>query len=401
VLPFWIEHLGTQHLFGQLDSVELRTGITLAGVVALRMLGLFMILPVFMLLARDMPGFSPAMAGLAVGIYGLTQAVLQQPFGKLSDRFGRRPVMLAGLALFATGGVVAANADSMGLLIVGRALQGCGAIAGVALAFAADHTRVQNRSVIMAIIGMGIGASFLLSMMISVPLSTLLGLSGLFWLTAAMGVLGMLLVFSLPAAQVRSEEVLQEPGHSATVWPFALSVCLLHAVMTLLFVVLPGMLVGQFGFELEYHWRIYVPSMLGSVVLVFPLLRRISARKQENRALPSAFMVLAVSLGLISLGGSLFAIIGFSLSFFLAFNLLEAAMPSMVSQMTGSSGRGQKMGLYTTFQFLGAFFGGLGGGWLLGFSGDVVTLSVAGLLCALWAIVMKLWLPPVDMRQQT
>jgi len=388
-------------LFGQLDSVELRTGLTLAGVVAFRMLGLFMILPVFMLLAADMPGFTPAKAGLAVGIYGLTQAILQQPFGRLSDRFGRRPVMLAGLALFAAGGVVAALADSMGMLIAGRALQGCGAIAGVALAFAADHTRAQNRSVIMAIIGMGIGASFLLSMMIAVPLSTLLGLSGLFWLTAVMGIMGMALVLSLPAAQVKKEEVLQESGQSATIWPFALSVCLLHAVMTLLFVVLPGMLVSQFGFELEYHWRIYVPSMMGSVVLVFPLLRRIAVRKQERRALPLAFLALGGTLGLISLGGSLVAVMLFALVFFLAFNLLEAAMPSMVSQLTGSTGRGQKMGLYTTFQFLGAFFGGVGGGWLLGFSGDVVTLSVAGLFCALWAVAMLLWLRPVDNKQQS
>jgi len=388
-------------LFGQLDSVELRTGLTLAGVVAFRMLGLFMILPVFMLLAADMPGFSPAKAGLAVGIYGLTQAILQQPFGWLSDRYGRRPVMLAGLGLFAAGGVLAALADSMGMLIAGRALQGCGAIAGVALAFAADHTRAQNRSVIMAIIGMGIGASFLLSMMIAVPLSTLLGLNGLFWLTAAMGVMGMLLVLSLPSTTVIKEDVLQESGQSATVLPFALSVFFLHAVMTLLFVVLPGMLVSQFGFELEYHWRIYVPAMLGSVILVFPLLRRIAVRKQELSAMPLAFLALGAALGLMSLSGSLVAIIIFSLVFFLAFNLLEAAMPSVVSQLTGTSGRGRKMGLYTTFQFLGAFAGGVGGGWLLGFGGDVVTLSVAGLLCMLWAIAMSVWLKRIDNKKQT
>lgn len=388
-------------MFGQLDSTELRTGLTLAGVVAFRMLGLFMILPVFMLLAADMPGFSPAKAGLAVGIYGLTQAALQQPFGKLSDRFGRRRVMLAGLALFAAGGVVAAMADSMEMLIAGRALQGCGAIAGVALAFAADHTRVQNRSVIMAVIGMGIGASFLLSMMVSVPLSSLLGLTGLFWLTAVLGVMGMLLVLSLPAVRVSEAEVLQQSGHSATVWPFAVSVCLLHAVMTLLFVVLPGMLVTQFGFELEYHWRIYVPSVLGSVVFVFPLLRRIASKKQENSALPLAFLTLGAALGLMSLGWSLASMMLCALVFFLAFNLLEAAMPSMVSQLTGSTGRGQKMGLYTTFQFLGAFLGGLGGGWLLGFGGDVLTLSVAGSFCALWAVVMLLWLRPIENGQQT
>lgn len=387
-------------MFGQLNSVELRTGLTLASVISFRMLGLFMILPVFMLLAADMPGFSPAKAGLAVGIYGLTQAVLQQPFGKLSDRFGRRPVMLAGLALFAAGGVLAALAESMGMLIAGRALQGCGAIAGVALAFAADHTRAQNRSVIMAIIGMAIGASFLLSMMIAVPLSTLLGLNGLFWLTAVLGVMGMFLVLSLPVPVVRDEEVLQEAGSSSTVWLFALSVFLLHAVMTLLFVVLPGMLVSQFGFELEYHWRIYVPSMLGSVILVFPLLRRIAANKTEFKAMPLAFLALGVALGLMSLGGSLIALALFAVVFFLAFNLLEAAMPSAVSQLTSTSGRGRKMGLYTTFQFLGAFAGGLGGGWLLGFSGDVVTLSVAGLICTLWAISMLVWLKRFDNKLQ-
>ena len=387
-------------MFGQLDSVELRTGITLTGVIAFRMLGLFMILPVFMLLAADMPGFTPAKAGLAVGVYGLTQAVLQQPFGKLSDRFGRRPIMLVGLALFAAGGVVAALADSIEVIIAGRALQGCGAIAGVALAFAADHTRVQNRSVIMAIIGMGIGASFLLSMMISVPLATLLGLRGLFWLTASLGVMGMLLVITLPAEHIIKEEDLQEPGQSSTIWLFALSVFLLHAVMTLLFVVLPGMLVSQFGFELEYHWRIYVPSMLGSVILVFPLLRRITSKKQEKRAMPFAFLVLGVALGLMSIGQSLAAMMVFALAFFLAFNLLEAAMPSVVSQLSGTAGRGRKMGLYTTFQFLGAFAGGLGGGWLLGSSGEVVTLSVAGLFCTSWAVAMLLWLRSTDKEQQ-
>jgi MFS family permease len=292
-------------------------------------------------------------------------------------------------------------ADSMEMLIAGRALQGCGAIAGVALAFAADHTRVQNRSVIMAVIGLGIGASFLLSMMVSVPLSSLLGLTGLFWLTAVLGVMGMLLVLSLPAVRVSEAEVLQQSGHSATVWPFAVSVCLLHAVMTLLFVVLPGMLVTQFGFELEYHWRIYVPSVLGSVVFVFPLLRRIASKKQENSALPLAFLTLGAALGLMSLGWSLASMMLCALVFFLAFNLLEAAMPSMVSQLTGSTGRGQKMGLYTTFQFLGAFLGGLGGGWLLGFGGDVLTLSVAGSFCALWAVVMLLWLRPIENGQQT
>ena len=381
-------------MFGQLGSLEMRTGVTLAGVIAFRMLGLFMILPVFMLLAAGVPGFTPFKAGLAVGIYGLTQALLQQPFGKLSDRFGRKPVMLAGLALFAFGGVVAALADSIELLIIGRALQGCGAIAGVALAFAADATSTQNRSMVMAMIGMGIGASFLLSMMIAVPVSSLLGLSGMFWLTAALGVMGMLLVLSLPAPQPTSAEVLQTSEPSASILPFIISVFLLHAIMTLLFIVLPGMLVSQFDFGLQHHWQIYVPAMAGSILLVFPLLRKIAAKTQEYLAIPLAFLCMGGSLGLMSFGWSITAIMMFSMGFFLAFNLLEASMPSVVSQLNGSIGRGRKMGVYTTFQFLGAFAGGVGGGLLLQTSGDVVTLSVAWFVCALWAVALKLWLKP-------
>lgn len=387
-------------MFAQLNALELRTGITLAGVIALRMLGLFMILPVFMLLAADVPGFSPAKAGLAVGIYGLTQALLQQPFGKLSDRFGRRPLLLIGLALFALGGAVAALAESMSMLIAGRALQGCGAVAGVALAFAADHTRAKNRSVVMALIGMGIGLSFLLAMMISVPLATVLGLSGLFWLTSALGVMGVVLVFSLPRGGAIKEDILQEPGELGSIWPLLISVFLLHTVMTLLFVVLPGMLVNHFDFSLAHHWQVYVPAMLGSIVLVFPLLRWLAAGKHEGRAMPLAFLLLGGTLGLLSLSGSVAIVIGLSLGFFLAFNLLEATMPSRMSRMVGSAGRGQKMGLYTTFQFLGAFAGGASGGWLLGASGEVVTLSVAGALCALWAVAMKLWPQPSENRKR-
>ena len=210
----------------------------------------------------------------------------------------------------------------------------------------------------------------------------------------------MFLVLSLPKMPVIKEEALQETDQSATIWPLALSVFLLHAVMTLLFVVLPGMLVEHFNFELEFHWRLYVPSMLCSALLVFPLLRRISARQQEYEALPLAFLALGGALGLMSLGWSVIAMAVFTLGFFLAFNLLEAAMPSMVSQLSGTTGRGRKMGQYTTFQFLGAFAGGVGGGWLLGASGDIVTLSVAGSFCALWAVVMLIWLRPLQNRQR-
>jgi len=374
----------------QTRSRELKLALTLSSVIALRMLGLFLILPVFMILARDIPGFTPQMGGLAVGIYGLTQAALQQPFGWLSDRWGRRPVLLLGLFLFASGGVVAALADSMYMLIAGRALQGCGAIAGVAMAFAADFTRPERRPISMAIIGLGIGGAFLLSMMLSVPLAMLLGLEGLFWLTVLFGLIGVLLVLTIP----RKSYVVEEAQESAQVdmkpvWMLALSVFLLHAVMTLLFVVLPPMLVSKYGFMLAEHWKLYVPTMVCSVLIMFPILRSVGKSLAEHLMLPFAFLALALSMGLMALDVSV-AGLGLLITFyFLGFNLLEAAMPSLLARISGSRGRGRRMGVYSTFQFLGAFAGGVTGGGLLGWLGSGDALLAAAAVCLVWGIVLK------------
>jgi len=385
------------------NSRELRFAATLSGVITLRMLGLFLILPVFMILAEGMPGYTPQSAGLAVGIYGLTQAVLQQPFGWLSDRWGRRPVLLLGLFLFALGGIVAALAESMQMLIAGRALQGCGAIAGVAMALAADLTRPERRPIIMAIIGIGIGGAFLLSMGLSVPLATLLGLQGLFWLTVVFAVGGMALVMTLPR-QKEIERIKSASGdlHNSAggagqqgsiarpVWLLSFSVFLLHSVMTLLFVTLPPMLVGEFGFSLMEHWKIYVPAMLGSVIFMLPVLRRVGKNLSEQRMLPWAFFILAVAMAVLPVSASLAALGVVLAVYFLGFNLLEAAMPALLSRITGSRGRGRRLGVYSTFQFLGAFFGGVAGGSLLGSFGSATALFAASAACLLWGIVLKL-----------
>jgi predicted MFS family arabinose efflux permease len=259
------------------------------------------------------------------------------------------------------------------------------------MALAADVTRPQRRPLIMAVIGMGIGGSFLASMALSVPLAMLLGLGGLFWLTVAFALAGVALVLTVPRSPPRVVEALEAAqGSLLPVWILSLSVFLLHSVMTLLFVTLPPMLVEDFGLSLSAHWKLYVPTMFLSVLIMLPVLRRVGANLSEHRLLPWAFIALAGSLGLLPLGAE-WPVLGALITvYFLGFNLLEAGMPALLSRITGSRGRGRRMGLYSTFQFLGAFCGGVAGGALLGGVGSAAALAGAGAVCLTWGALLRL-----------
>jgi predicted MFS family arabinose efflux permease len=259
------------------------------------------------------------------------------------------------------------------------------------MAFAADITRPERRAMIMAILGMGIGGAFLLSMVLSVPIANLLGLNGLFWLTAAFAVAGMALVMTLPASTRAPAKPAAEGASRpiAPVWLLAVSVFLLHSAMTLMFVALPPLLVNGMKFALVDHWKLYVPAMLGSVAVLFPILRQVGKQLAEQSMIPWAFLLLAVATALLSLKFSLLAMAVLLAVFFLGFNLLEAGMPALLSRLTGSRGRGRRMGLYSTFQFLGAFVGGVAGGWLLGALGSGAALLSTAVLCGFWGFALK------------
>lgn len=243
----------------------------------------------------------------------------------------------------------------------------------------------------MAVIGIGIGGAFLASMALSVPLALLLGLNGLFWLTVVFAFIGMALVMSVPRKPPLIVDSTSAEGFSmAPVWLLSLSVFLLHGVMTLLFVTLPPMLVKDFGFELASHWKLYVPTMFVSVVIMLPILRKVGIGLSEHRLLPWAFLALAAAIGLMPLGGRWIVLAVLVTTYFLGFNLLESSMPALLSRITGSRGRGRRMGIYSTFQFLGAFCGGVVGGWLLAHLGSATALMAAGAVSLGWALVLRL-----------
>ena len=376
---------------------ERRASVSLALIFALRMLGLFLVLPVFALEARKYPGGDdPALVGLAMGIYGLTQAFLQLPVGLASDRLGRKRVIVAGLLVFAAGSLLAALADSLAGLLAGRALQGAGAVSAAVTALLADQTREIVRTKAMALVGISIGLMFAIALVAAPPLAAAIGLPGLFGLTCALALAGIVLVIWVVPPEPAQHQVAQRAPLSA-VWRHAdllrlnAGVFTLHTVQMAMWVAVPAMLV-QAGLHKDAHWQVYLPAVVLSVVVmggVFAMERRGRLRAALLLAI-GLLLLVQLALALLSastaqpslalLGGLLFV-------FFCGFNALEATQPSLVSRMAPDSLRGAALGVYNTLQSVGLFVGGALGGALAKWAGAPGLFAATTLLVALWLLV--------------
>ncbi|MEZ5542506.1 MAG: MFS transporter [Pseudomonadota bacterium] len=387
-----------------MSATEWRAALSLSGVYALRMLGFFMILPVFALYAEGLAGVTPALTGLAIGIYGVTQALLQIPAGLLSDRIGRKPVIIGGLCVFAAGSVVAALADSIHIIILGRALQGSGAIAAAIMALTADLTREEHRIKAMALIGMSIGVSFAAALVLGPVLNHWIGVPGIFALTAVLALGGVLVVaFVVPRPQAQrihreSEAVPAQFGRvlrNGQLLRLDFGILMLHAIMTATFVVMPLVLRDEAGVAASGHWKIYLPVLVCSVAAMVPFIILAERKGYIKPVFLGAITLLAlVEFGLYSIPVTMVSSVTLLLLFFAAFNLLEAMLPSLVSRAAPADCRGTAMGIYSSTQFFGAFVGGALGGWLHGRFGlhSIFMCAAAGSL--VWLGLAASMVPP-------
>ena len=378
-----------------MTRTELRASGSLASIFALRMLGLFLVLPVFALEARKYPGGDdPALIGLAMGIYGLTQAMLQIPLGVASDRLGRKRVIIFGLLIFALGSLVAGSADTLMGVLAGRALQGAGAVSAAVTALLADLTRDVVRTKAMALVGASIGLMFALSMVAAPLIAALIGLSGLFVLTAVLAVLGIAVVLWWVPAE---PEILKDAGRGGlrqvmsnpALLRLNIGVFVLHAVQLAMWVAIPAFLV-QAGLGKDEHWQIYLPAVLGSFLLmggVFRLERRGHLRAVFLSAIALIALVQVALLWVSSGAPSVTGLAWLLFAFFCGFNVLEATQPSLVSRIAPASSRGAAMGVYNTLQSLGFFAGGVMGGQLVKSYGTQGLFLTCAALMVLWLVV--------------
>ncbi len=379
-----------------MNAQELRASLALAGLAGLRMLGMFIILPIFGLYAEQLPGGgSHALIGFALGAYGLTQALLQIPFGRLSDRWGRKRTIYMGLILLALGSFVAAAATDIYVMILGRVIQGAGAISAAVIALAADLTRDEQRTKAMAIIGMTIGATFSLALIAGPVLGRVIGVPGVFAMTGALALVALAVVrWVVPepppaaarhkaTADVRLLHLLRNPDLVRLNW----GIFALHGALMALFVVLPFAL-RDAGLPAAGHWQIYLPVMVAGVLLMIPPLL-ISERlgKQKTAFLAAIGVLLGAQLLLAATLDSVLGIAASLVVFFAAFNLLEASLPSLITKLAPAGAKGAAVGMYSSAQFLGTFVGAALGGLVSQYFGTPAVFALCGLLTLSWLLV--------------
>lgn len=373
-----------------LNALELRAALALASVYVLRMMGLFMVMPVLAVAAMDYPDYSPLLVGLAVGGYGLTQAALQIPMGMMSDKWGRKPVILLGLTVFAIGSFVAANADNMIMMIVGRILQGAGAIAGAIMALATDVSRESQRAKVLAIIGIAIGFSFYLAVILGPLIANNYGLGGVFAITGGLALLCMPLVkWVVPDGEpLSSGDTLPQKGQlkqlmlSPQLWRLNVSVMVLHMLITLLFVQLPLTLL-HFDMTLESHWSVYLPVLGISIVGLILMMGAARGRTPKSLLYTAIVLMGSAFLALSLEAQNWWMVTTAVVLFFTGFNYLEANFPALVSSIAPAGKKGTAMGIYASFQFFGAFLGGV----ISGFVTDIWTPDIAYAVGAISTII--------------
>ncbi len=391
-----------------MTAAERRASIGLASIYGLRMLGLFIILPIFAVYSEKLPGGeSHLLMGIALGAYGLTQAVLQLPSGWLSDRYGRKVVIYGGLVVFALGSFIAAAADNIYWVIAGRAIQGAGAINAAVMALAADLTREEVRTKAMAAIGMTIGFTFSLSLVLSPVLDGVLGVPGIFAMTGVLALLGLLVVrFVIPDPAITrfhsdaeaNKKQFGEVLRNKELLRLDFGIFAVHAILMSVFMRVPFLLQAD-DLEVSQHWKVYLPVMLAAFVLMLPLILASEKKGKVKQVFLLSIALAAISLIMLLFAQhSLWGVTAALLLFFTAFNVLEAKLPALISIIAPLAARGTAMGVYSSVQFLGAFFGSLIGGALMQFVGGDAVFVFDIVVLLLWLVAASGMQPPAPVR---